>query len=84
MRALCKVLYSTTLDTIDHSLCTSGTNTLGRINNRDGVQGCAAAPFVFDVLNQRPTDTKNPFNWFGKTPSHTALTTPQVWLDASL
>ena len=85
LRALCKSLYTTTLNTMEHSVCTSGTDTMSRINNRDGTHYRAVAPFVFaSVLDQRPTDVKNPFNWFGTTPSHTALTTPQVWLDVQV
>ena len=85
LRALCKACTQRTLNTMEHSVCTSGTDTMSRINNRDGTHYRAVAPFVFaSVLDQRPTDVKNPFNWFGTTPSHTALTTPQVWLDVQV
>jgi hypothetical protein len=85
LRALTKTLHKTVLSAIDHSVCTSGIDTMARLNKRDGVMGRAVAPFVFaSVLNQRPADLHNPFCWFGKTPAHAALTTPQVWLDVQV
>ena len=85
LRALTKTLHKTVLSTMDHSVCTSGTDTMARLNKRDGVVGRAVAPFVFaSVLNQQPADLDNPFTWFGKTPAHAALMTPQVWLDVQV
>lgn len=85
LRAFTQALHKTVLSAMDHSVCTSGTDTMARLNKRDGVVGRAVAPFVFaSVLNQQPADLENPFNWFGKTPAHTALTTPQVWLDVQV
>jgi amino acid adenylation domain-containing protein len=85
LRDLTKTLHKTVLSAIDHSVCTSGTETMARLNKRDGVMGRAVAPFVFaSVLNQRPKDLDNPFTWFGKTPANAALTTPQVWLDVQV
>ena len=40
----------------------------------------ALLPHLSKVLDQRPTDVENPFNWFGTTPSHTALTTRKCGL----
>ena len=85
LRALAKTLHKTVLSTMDHSVCTSGTDAMARLNRRDGVVGRAVAPFVFaSVLNQQPVDLNNPFTWFGKTPAHAALVTPQVWIDVQV
>jgi pyochelin synthetase len=85
LRVLAKTLHKTVLSAMDHSVCTSGTETMSRLNNRDGSLHRAVAPFVFaSVLNQHPADLDNPFTWFGKTPEHGALTTPQVWIDVQV
>ena len=85
LRTLAKTLQATVLSCMDHSVCTSGTDTMARLNKRDNMIGRAVAPFVFaSVLNQGPADKTNPFTWFGKTPAHAALTTPQVWLDVQV
>jgi hypothetical protein len=85
LRSLAKTLQHSMLTAMEHSECTSGTDVMARLNKRDNAIGRAVAPFVFaSVLNQQPSDTANPFTWFGRTPEHAALTTPQVWLDVQV
>jgi pyochelin synthetase len=87
LRDLAKQLQDAMLNVIDNSICTSGTDAMARLNRRDGTIGRAVAPFVFaSVLQEGEGINKvaNPFTWYGKTPKHSALTTPQVWLDVQV
>jgi len=87
LRDLAKQLQDAMLNVMEHSICTSGTDAMARLNRRDGTIGRAVAPFVFASVLQEGEGINraaNPFTWYGKTPKHSALTTPQVWLDVQV
>ena len=84
---LAKQLQDAMLDVVENSICTTGADTMARLNRRDGTIGRAVAPFVFASVLQEGEGidmAANPFTWYGKTPKHSALTTPQVWLDVQV
>ena len=87
LRDLAKQLQDAMLNVMENSICTSGADTMARLNRRDGTVGRAVAPFVFASVLQEGEGINraaNPFTWYGKTPKHSALTTPQVWLDVQV
>ena len=70
------------LESMEHSQFTSGVDVMSQLNTRDGTRGRAVAPYVFaSVLDVSGGSGGNIFNWFGKTPVSSALSTPQVYID---
>lgn len=79
---LAKRLQGSIFKSVGKSTYTAGVDVMQDLNQRDKTPGRAVAPYVFaSVLGMDKSSTPNPFNWFGKTPMSSALTTPNVWID---
>ena len=75
-------LQASIYDSVEHSTYTAGVDVMQDLNQRDKTPGRAVAPYVFaSVLGMEKNSAPNPFNWFGKTPLRSSLTTPNVWID---
>jgi len=75
-------LQDSIFETVGKSTYTAGVDVMQDLNRRDKTPSRAVAPYVFaSVLGMDQSSTPNPFNWFGKTPITSALTTPNVWID---